>query len=122
MSSSRDGRIDYVELPARDLSATRSFFENLFGWQFSDWGPDYISFGDGAMNGGFYRSEHASRVEKGGTLVVIYWPDLEDLYKKIVDAGGTIVKEIFSFPGGRRFHFLGPSGNEFGVWSEQQAE
>ena len=118
MNSSRDGRIDYVELPAPDLPATRSFFETVFGWQFQDWGPDYISFNDGAMNGGFYSSDASSRVESGGALVVLYHSNLEGVCEIVVAAGGTIEKEIFSFPGGRRFHFLEPSGNEFAIWSE----
>jgi len=118
MNSSRDGRIDYVELAANDLPATRLFFETVFNWTFQDWGPDYISFKDGAMNGGFYSSDGFSRIESGGALVVLYHSNLEDISEKVVLEGGTIEKEIFSFPGGRRFHFLEPSGNEFAIWSE----
>lgn len=122
MDTSRDGRIDYVELPANDLPATRSFFETVFGWTFQDWGPDYVGFKDGLMNGGFYKNDGVSRVESGGALVVLYHSDLEAVYEKVVAAGGTIGKEIFDFPGGRRFHFLEPSGSEFAIWSEQKAD
>ena len=118
MSSSRDGKIDYVELPARDPAATRTFFETIFQWEFTEFGPDYLSFKDGATNGGFYRAETTARVETGSALVVLYHSDLESLIERVVEAGARIEKDIFSFPGGRRFHFLEPSGNEFAVWSD----
>ncbi len=118
MSDARNGKINYVELPARDLSATRTFLEAAFGWTFTEWGPDYLAFNDGSMNGGFHRSEKSASSESGSALVILYYDDLESIRAKVLDAGGTIEKEIFSFPGGRRFHFLEPSGNEFAVWSE----
>jgi predicted enzyme related to lactoylglutathione lyase len=111
----RDRRIDYIELPATDIAATKRFYIDAFGWKFTDYGPDYSSFEDGRLAGGFTK---AGTVAKGGPLVVIYADKLEAIEAKVRQAGATIVKPIFSFPGGRRFHFSDPSGNELAVWSE----
>lgn len=111
----RDRRIDYIELPATDIAATKRFYIDAFGWKFTDYGPDYTSFEDGRLAGGFTKD---GKVAKGGPLVVIYADNLEAVETKVRQAGGTIVKPIFSFPGGRRFHFSDPSGNELAVWSE----
>jgi len=111
-------KINYVEYPARDINATKAFFAKAFGWTFEDYGPEYTSFSDSGIAGGFYKAELSARVDTGSALIVMYSKDLESTYSKAVEAGGIILKEIFSFPGGRRFHFLEPSGNEFAVWSE----
>jgi predicted enzyme related to lactoylglutathione lyase len=111
----RDRRIDYIELPATDIAATKRFYIDAFGWKFTDYGPDYTSFEDGRLAGGFTKD---GKVAKGGPLVVIYADNLEAVEAKVRQAGATIVKPIFSFPGGRRFHFSDPSGNELAVWSE----
>jgi uncharacterized protein len=111
----RDRRIDYIELPATDIAATKRFYVDAFGWKFTDYGPDYTSFEDGRLAGGFTTN---GKVVKGGPLVVIYADNLEGVEAKVRQAGATIVKPIFSFPGGRRFHFSDPSGNELAVWSE----
>jgi len=111
-------KINYVEYPARDILATKAFFIKAFGWTFEDYGSEYTSFSDSGMAGGFYKSELSARVEIGSALVVLYSNDLESTYSKVVDAGGVILKQIFSFPGGRRFHFSEPSGNELAVWTE----
>jgi uncharacterized protein len=111
----RDRRIDYIELPATDIAATKRFYSDAFGWKFTDYGPDYTSFEDGRLAGGFTKD---GKVAKGGPLVVIYADKLEAVEAKVRQAGATIVKPIFSFPGGRRFHFSDPSGNELAVWSE----
>ena len=110
-----DRRIDYIEFPATDISATKRFYQEVFGWQFQDYGPEYTSFLDGRLAGGFWT---APAVARGGALIVIYAAHLEDTEAKVKAAGGTIVKPIFSFPGGRRFHFTDPNGNELAVWSE----
>lgn len=110
-----DKRIDYVEFGSTDLAATKSFYGSLFGWQFTDWGPDYCSFEDGRLGGGFHQSE---TVATGGPLVIIYATNLEILSAAVVEQGGSITKEIFDFPGGRRFHFADPSGNVLAVWSD----
>jgi predicted enzyme related to lactoylglutathione lyase len=115
-TKSNEGRIDYIEFPAADIGKTKAFYEGLFGWKFTDYGPDYTSFEDGRLAGGFFKKE---AVTAGGPLVVMYAADLEGMQAKVQAAGGAIVKEIFAFPGGRRFHFTDPSGNELSVWSEQ---
>jgi len=113
-----DNQIDYIEFQAADLGATRAFFEQLFGWKFTDYGPDYSSFEDGRIAGGFARADRRSTIESGGVLVVFYHPRLEEVRQRVIDLGGKITADIFSFPGGRRFHFAEPSGNECAIWSE----
>ena len=111
-------KIDYVEFPASNLAATKTFFVNAFGWSFQDYGPEYTSFSESGIAGGFYQAELSARTESGSALIVLYRKDLEGTYSKVVAEGGGILKEIFIFPGGRRFHFSEPSGNEFAVWLE----
>lgn len=111
-----DRRIDYVEFCATDIEATKSFYSKVFGWEFEDYGPNYTAFRDGRLAGGFERTE---AVAAGGPLVVVYATDLEALLEAVNAAGGKIAKEIFSFPGGRRFHFTDPNGNELAVWSDK---
>lgn len=111
-------KINYVELPARNLEATKAFFRSAFGWTFVDYGPEYTAFSDQGLDGGFFKSELAASAERGSALIVFYSHSLEDTQTKVESAGGQVVKPIFSFPGGRRFHFVEPSGNEFAVWSE----
>jgi len=108
-------QIDYVELPANDMAATRQFYETVFGWKFEEYGPGYMSFFDGRLAGGFTTQRPAPATQ---LVLVIYASDLAALQKKIEAAGGRIVKEAFSFPGGRRFHFADPNGNELAVWSD----
>jgi len=116
----RDERkIDYVEMPAADMEAARSFFGELFGWQFTEYGPDYMDFTDGRIAGGFYRSNLNMDVATGSALVVFYSAELEETQARIEELGGMVSKAIFSFPGGRRFHFRDPNGNEFAVWSDK---
>ena len=111
-------KINYVELPAKDLLATKAFFQSVFGWSFVDYGPEYTAFSDQGLDGGFFQSDLASSSEKGAALIIFYSNQLVATLAKVEKAGGSIVKPIFSFPGGRRFHFTEPSGNEFAVWSE----
>jgi len=115
-TNSNDKRIDYIEFPATDIPQTKAFYLQIFGWKFTDYGPDYTSFEDGRLAGGF--SKELS-VAHAGPLVVIYAHDLAATETKVRDAGGKIVKPPFPFPGGRRFHFTDPSGNELAVWSEK---
>jgi predicted enzyme related to lactoylglutathione lyase len=115
-NAEHDLRIDYVEFPATDVAEAKRFYSEAFGWSFEDYGPDYTSFNDGRLAGGFYSATQAAA---HGPLVVIYATDLEEAGAKVVAAGGSIVKEIFEFPGGRRFHFSDPSGNELAVWSDR---
>jgi predicted enzyme related to lactoylglutathione lyase len=111
----RNFQIDYVEFPTTDIEAIKRFYNAVFGWNFTDFGPDYTSFHDGRLGGGFTTS---AKPAKGGPLVVLYAKALEDTQRKVIEAGGKIVVEIFEFPGGRRFHFADPNGNELAVWSE----
>ncbi|MES9956755.1 MAG: VOC family protein [Sedimenticola sp.] len=111
-------KINYVEFPASDLQRTKRFFSEAFGWSFQDFGPDYTAFSDQGLDGGFYRVDLASSAANGAALIVLYSGDLEETQRKIERAGGSIVKPIFGFPGGRRFHFTEPSGNELAVWSD----
>jgi predicted enzyme related to lactoylglutathione lyase len=114
-------QIDYIEFPATDIEASKRFYNGVFGWNFQDYGPDYTSFHDGRIAGGFNKDARPSAASGGkasGPLIVIYASSLEETYSKITEAGGKIVREIFGFPGGRRFHFTDPNGNELAVWSE----
>ena len=111
-------KLNYVELPARDLDATKRFFAQAFGWAFEDYGPDYIAFSNEGLDGGFYRADMQAHSEAGSALLVFYSARIEETQAKVEAAGGTILKPVFEFPGGRRFHFAEPSGNEFAVWSE----
>jgi len=111
-------KINYVEYPAKNIPATKAFFQTVFGWAFKDYGPDYTAFENQGLNGGFYQSGLSSTRDQGAALVVLYSRDLEATQRKIEQAGGVISTPIFSFPGGRRFHFLEPSGNELAVWSD----
>jgi len=114
-----DRKIDYVEFPASDFGAVQAFYEAAFGWTFTEYGPEYRAFNDGRLDGGFYHSERQSKTGNGAALVVIYAENLEVTRDIVVASGGVIVTDIFSFPGGRRFQFADPNGNELAVWSEK---
>ena len=116
------GKLDYVEFPARDLKSTQVFFRRAFDWEFEDFGPDYSAFCGQGLDGGFYRTELHSNTQNGSALLVFYSEDLEATLAAVEQAGGRIVKPIFDFPGGRRFHFSEPSDNEFAVWSALAAK
>ena len=107
--------IDYIEIAVTDIAAAKAFYGAAFGWQFNDYGPEYAGIqGEGKEAGGFTRRD---AVAPGGPLVVLFSRDLEATLASVRAAGGRIVKEPFSFPGGRRFEFADPSGNLLGVWS-----
>jgi predicted enzyme related to lactoylglutathione lyase len=110
-------KIFYIEFQASDLARTKAFFETVFGWTFTDYGPDYTSFADGRIAGGFVRSDKRSTLAAGGALTVIRNQELEKILRLVRANGGTITQEIFEFPGGSRFHFTEPSGNELAVCS-----
>ena len=101
-----NNHINYVEFKSTDLEATKTFYSNAFGWQFTDYGDSY---------GGF---EKTNQPIVNGALVVLYHNDLESIKSKLIQLGATISVDIFSFPGGKRFQFLDPSGNELAIWSE----
>lgn len=112
-------KINYVELPAANLEATKQFFQTVFGWEFEDFGTDYSAFTNQGLDGGFYRADLAAETKNGSALVIFYSNALQTTQDKIKVAGGIITQEIFTFPGGCRFHFKEPSGNEFAVWSDK---
>ena len=114
-NSDNDRRIDYIEFPAQDAAKAKEFYSAAFGWKFEDYGPQYTSVHDGRLAGGFY-ADPAERPAK--PLVVLYATDLAAAQRAVEQAGGKITRAIFAFPGGRRFHFTDPSGNELAVWSE----
>jgi uncharacterized protein len=116
---SAKGKINYVEMPTRDLDATKAFFTKAFGWSFVDYGPEYSALSDAGLDGGFFRSNLVMNTSNGSALVVLYSQDLDACLASVEEAGGSIVKPILAFPGGRRFHFSDPGGNEYAVWSDQ---
>ncbi len=110
--------IDYIEFTVLDVAEAKRFYGAAFGWTFTDYGPEYAGIqrpGGGEVGG----LNLGPKVDRGGPLVVLYSTDLEESIEAVRSAGGRIVKEPFAFPGGRRFHFLDPSGNELAAWSEQ---
>ncbi len=110
--------ISYIEFTTSDIARAKKFYSGVFGWNFQDYGPDYISFdaASAGTNGGFMKGE--PKCEKGAPLVVLYSRDLKATEDAVVAAGGTIVVPTFEFPGGRRFHFSDGCGNVLAVWSE----
>ncbi len=108
--------IDYIEFTVLDMAEAKRFYGEAFGWTFNDYGPEYAGIqklGGGEV-GGFAQ---ASKVERGGPLVVLYSVDLEASLEAVKKAGGRLLGEPMAFPGGRRFQFLDPSGNELAVAS-----
>src|SRR5438876_11657162 len=110
MATDAANKVDYIEFQAADIAATKKFFEQLFGWKFTDYGPDYTSFHDGRINGGFFAAPGAPA--KTNPMVVVFATNLEEAEARVKKAGGTIVKPSFEFPGGRRFQFTDPNGLE----------
>jgi predicted enzyme related to lactoylglutathione lyase len=115
-------QIDYLELPAADLDPVKLFFTTVFGWSFTDYGPGYTAFDRQGVDGGFYKADKTSKHSEGAALPVIYSKDLEATQAAVIAANGRIEKDVFDFPGGRRFHFLDPGGNEWAVWSDGQPQ
>ncbi|AXT20864.1 VOC family protein [Flavobacteriaceae bacterium AU392] len=112
----KNNHINYIEFKATDLEKIKAFYNQVFGWVFTDYGPTYCSFSESGLDGGFEKTDD---VITNGALVVLYHENLIQIKNKIIEAGGSISVDIFSFPGGKRFHFTDPSGNELAVWSDQ---
>jgi len=117
MESQINVPINYIEFAASDLAAVKNFYQQAFNWQFTDYGPDYTAFENAGIAGGFYSADMHANASQGSALVVLHTHDLETCLNTVVKCGGSIKTEIFSFPGGRRFHFIDPCGNELAVWS-----
>ncbi len=113
-----ENRIDYVEIPVTDLPKARAFLEAMFGWEFQEWGDEYFSFGDGRLDGGLRKSDEPA--PGTGVFLIFYSDELERDVARVQELGGSISQDIFSFPGGRRFHFIDPVGTEFAIWSEPE--
>lgn len=108
-------KIDYIELPATDFAAMKTFYGGAFGWTFEDWGTDYVAFSNAGLEGGFRSVD--SPPPRGGATVILHADNLDAAEAVVTDHGGEIV-DRHEFPGGRRFHFLDPSGNELAVWTK----
>jgi predicted enzyme related to lactoylglutathione lyase len=113
--SQSNNHINYIELYTNNLESIKTFYTKVFGWTFTDYGPNYTAFSDSGLAGGFEKTEQPIT---NGALIVIYHNNLEVIKKQITDYGCTISVDIFSFPGGRRFQFIDPSGNELAIWTE----
>lgn len=112
----KDNHINYIEFKAHDLEKVKEFYSTAFGWTFTDYGPTYVAFAESGLQGGFETTDGSI---VNGALVVLYHKDLELIKDNVIASGGKISKDIFSFPGGRRFHFTDPSENELAVWSDK---
>ena len=110
-------RLNYIELPAPDLAAAKAFYGAVFGWAFTDWGDAYVEFTGAGVSGGFDAAGTPNA--GGGTVVMVYSDDLPATEAAVRGAGGTITEPAFDFPGGRRFHFADPAGNELAVWTSR---
>lgn len=111
-------KINYLEFPCSNFQATQKFFADLFGWTYVEYSPKYFAVESASIDVGFYSSDLSNNTDNGSALIIFYSNNLEETLERVTQLGGKINCEIFSFPGGRRFHFIEPSGNEFGVWSE----
>lgn len=112
-------KINYLEIPVKDVSESKSFLSKAFDWQFTDYGEEYASIDNAGIDGGIYKSDLTMSTVTGSALVVLYHHDLNHIQQKLVDLHATITKPIFSFPGGRRFHFCDNNDNEYAIWSDQ---
>src|SRR3989344_6204229 len=106
--------INYVEFAGKDLEKIKQFYIEVFGWTFTDYGPSYAAFGNSYLEGGFSTEAMPGK----GPLVILYSNNLAATKDSILAHGGHLEKDIYSFPGGRRFHFIDPGGNELAVWSD----
>ena len=124
MSEHRHGihhTIDYIELPVTDLAAAQEFYRAAFGWEFVSYGDGYAGIRTAAEapgdEAGGLRLSESGEIARGGSFVLMYSDDLDATLAAVAAAGGAVVDGPYAFPGGRRFHFTDPSGNELGVWA-----
>ena len=111
--------IDYVEIAVRNLAESKAFYAAVFGWEFNDYGPAYAGIKGIEREQGGLTEEPTARANGGGPLVILYSGDLDETLAAIRKASVRVISEPYAFPGGRRFHFADPSGNELAVWSER---
>jgi len=114
-----NNKIDYIEMPVKNLAQSKAFFAQLFGWTYTDYGDTYCSIDNAGIGAGMVEMERDFNTAKGTAFVVMYSDQLEQKCQDVIDAGGKITQEIFSFPGGRRFHFSDLNGNEYAIWSDK---
>ena len=119
MADPKENTINYLEIPVRDIEASKDFFTNLFGWSFVDYGPDYTCFIGASIDGGFFKSDKCGFRSEGGPLIVFYYFDIDKIKERVTALSGKIVKDTYSFPGGRRFHFTDINGNEYAIWTDK---
>ena len=108
-------QIDNIEFPFPDREAlieSRKFYQQVFGWQYQEWGPEYLDTGDSGVASGLTVDQRQH------PLIIIYTDNIEQALATVKQAGGEITQELFNFPGGRRFQFKDPAGNELAFWSE----
>jgi len=114
--STKNNHINYIEFKSTNLIKTKEFYSRLFGWKFVDYGSYYTSFSGAGISGGFELTEHQIT---NGVLIVLAHDNLELILSKLEQQDVEITVPIFSFPGGRRFQFKDPSGNELAVWTKE---
>lgn len=113
---SKNGLIDNIEIAVSDIERSKSFYSKIFGWEFKTYGPRYCEFTDGRLFGGLTTLSEVR--SSGGPLIIMYTDNLEEALQSVKSLGTAVVKPVFSFPGGRRFHFLDPDGYELAIWSD----
>lgn len=111
-----NNKINYIEFKANNLEEIKVFYSKVFNWKFTDYGPEYTSFSESGIYGGFEKTKDEII---NGALVVLFYKELKEIKEKILNSNGKISKDIFSFPGGHRLQFIDPSGNELAVWSDK---
>ena len=116
---SHHNKINYIEIPVKDIGSSKDFFQKVFGWTFQDYGPEYVAIENAGINAGMFLSDDTVVTERGSVLVVMYSHAIEETQSIIESNNGVVVKPIFTFPGGRRFHFKDLNDNEYAVWSDK---
>ncbi|KKC33983.1 VOC family protein [Devosia psychrophila] len=105
-------KLDYIEFPSTNRAATSAFFNVAFGWGTISYGPDYDALRDAGLDGGVDQAPE----KVAATMAIVRTDNLDDAERRVLAAGGTITKPQFDYPGGRRFHFREPGGNEMAVY------
>jgi hypothetical protein len=113
-------KINYIEFPSKDIEKTKTFFQSVFNWIFKDYWPDYIAFSNEWIDGWFFKTNNFSTTNNWSCLVVFYSEDIYLTQSKIINAWGKIIKNLFEFPWGFRFHFSDTNDNEYAVWTDKQ--